>query len=96
MFENIQSHARCLSILVGKSNVMRLEEPSVRAPFVCSLKRAAPRGHPPLIHSSLISEVAGVGLRRSHAFSFFQPVYLDKVPSEPFKMDEPAPLVEDR
>lgn len=28
--------------------------------------------------------------------SFFQPVYLDKIPSEPFKMDEPAPLVEDR
>eukprot|EP00752_Nemacystus_decipiens_P004264 g3895.t1 len=27
--------------------------------------------------------------------SFFQPVYLDKVPSEAFKMDEPAPLVED-
>lgn len=28
--------------------------------------------------------------------SFFQPVYLDKVPPEPFKMDEPAPLIEDR
>ena len=28
--------------------------------------------------------------------SFFQPVYLDKIPSEPFKMDEPAPLIEDR
>ena len=28
--------------------------------------------------------------------SFFQPVYLDKIPSKPFKMDDPAPLVEDR
>ncbi|CAM9715574.1 unnamed protein product, partial [Sphacelaria rigidula] len=27
--------------------------------------------------------------------SFFQPVYLDKVPAQPFKMDEPAPLIED-
>ncbi|CBJ32264.1 similar to WD repeat domain 36 [Ectocarpus siliculosus] len=27
--------------------------------------------------------------------SFFQPVYLDKIPTVPFKMDEPAPLVED-
>lgn len=30
------------------------------------------------------------------SYSFFQPVHLDKIPSEPFRMDEPAPLVEDR
>lgn len=35
-------------------------------------------------------------LVRCHRASFFQPVYLDKLPSEPFKMDEPAPLIEDR